>query len=121
MLESSGYDADNQTALGETTIEKTEREVQPILILDEFGGSQEAEGKRETEKPNAAVKDVHAAGMVYSRQPYGGGARYAGRDDRTLYANSPFSGSFQHRTNVLDDFHGRGWFETEFRLVQLAE
>ena len=113
MLESSGYDADNQTALGE----KTEKEVEPMLIFDEFGGSQEAGGKSEAEElPNAAVKDVHAAGMVYSRQPYGGGARYAGRDDRTLYANSPFSGSFQHRTNVLDDFHGRGWFETEFRL-----
>ncbi|PAV56041.1 hypothetical protein WR25_06494 [Diploscapter pachys] len=107
VLESSGYDADNQTALGETTIEKTEREVQPILILDEFGGSQEAEGEREAGKPNAAVKDVHAAGRSYSQQPYREGRRYA-NGGKVFYANSPFAGSFQHRTNVLDDFHGRG-------------
>ncbi|PAV58311.1 hypothetical protein WR25_02217 [Diploscapter pachys] len=107
VLESSGYDADNQTALGETTAKKTEKEVEPILILDEFGGSQEAEGEREAEKPNAAVKDVHAAGRIYSQQPYRGGASYADKS-KVLYASSPFSGSFQHRTNVLDDFHGRG-------------
>ena len=116
MLESSGYDADNQTTLGETTKEKTEKEDQSLLIMDPFGGSQEAEGVRETGEPNApVVKDVHAAGMVYSRQPYGGGARYADKS-KIFYANNPFSGSFQYRTNVLDDFHGRGWFETEFRL-----
>ncbi|PAV70644.1 hypothetical protein WR25_02047 [Diploscapter pachys] len=107
VLESSGYDADNQTALGETTAKKTEKEVEPMLILDEFGGSQEAEGEREAEKPNAAVKDVHAAGRIYSQQPYSGGASYADKS-KVLYASSPFSGSYQHRTNVLDDFHGRG-------------
>ena len=118
VLESSGFNTDNQTSLGETSTVSTQKD-EIMLVADTFGGLQgEAVGERQAEEEPNAAKDVPAAGRVYNPQPYSGGGRYADRSGKVFYANSQFSSSsFQHRTNVLDDFHGRGWFETEFRLV----